>query len=68
MDTALSLLISAGIIAFGIWSVAGAHSSWWSLIGVLPIVIGSISSYQACRFGWGPVETEHPESQHRRPF
>jgi hypothetical protein len=68
MDTALSLLISAGMIAFGAWSVAGAHSNWWSLIAVLPIVIGLISFYQACRSGWGPIETEHPKSQHRRPF
>jgi hypothetical protein len=51
MDTALSALISIGIIAFGIWCVAGGigpHLTW-SLIGLLPISIGSISLIQTAR-------------------
>jgi hypothetical protein len=51
MDTALSFLISAGIIAFGAWSVAGGigpHLTW-SLIGLLPILVGLVSLIQTVR-------------------
>jgi hypothetical protein len=47
MDTALSYLISAGIIAFGVWIVVGTVTAGspmaWTLV---PIVVGSISLYQ----------------------
>jgi len=56
MDTAFSFLISAGIIAFGIWAfgiwiVAGTIAAGsplaWTLMGLLPVIVGSISLYQA---------------------
>jgi hypothetical protein len=51
MDRALSLLISAGIAAFGVWiigyTIASGSPSGWTLAGVLSIILGSISLYQA---------------------
>jgi len=51
MDAAFSFLISIGIIAFGIWMVADtiATGSPWALIGLLTVLVGSISLYQATR-------------------
>jgi hypothetical protein len=51
MDRALSLLISAGIAAFGVWIVGYTMASGsplgWTLMGILSIILGSISLYQA---------------------
>ena len=51
MDQALSFSISAGIAGFGIWiiayTVASGSPLGWTLIGILPIVVGLISLYQA---------------------
>jgi hypothetical protein len=51
MDRALSLLISAGIAAFGVLIVAYTMASGsplgWTLMGILSIMLGSISLYQA---------------------
>ncbi len=53
MDTVLSLLISAGIIAFGVWVVAGTIAAgWplvWTLMGLLPVIVGLISLYGSVR-------------------
>ena len=53
MDTTFSFLISAGIIAFGVWIVAGTITAGspltWTLMGLLPVVVGLISLYQAVR-------------------
>ena len=51
MDAAFSFLISIGIIAFGIWmvAVAIAAGSPWALLGLLTVLVGSISLYQATR-------------------
>jgi hypothetical protein len=53
MDKALSYLISAGIIAFGVWIVVGTVTTGsppaWTLSGLLPLLIGSISLYQVVR-------------------
>ncbi len=53
MDKALSFLISVGIAAFGIWIIADTMGSGslsvWTLLGILPIIIGSISLYQEIR-------------------
>ena len=53
MDAAFSFLISVGIIAFGIWIVAGAIAAGsplaWALMGLLTAIVGSISLYQATR-------------------
>jgi len=50
MDAAFSFLISAGIIAFGIWIVAGTIAAGsplaWTRMGLLPLIVGSISLYQ----------------------
>jgi hypothetical protein len=48
MDAAFSFLISIGIIAFGIWIVAGTPLTW-ALMGLLTVIVGSISLYQATR-------------------
>jgi hypothetical protein len=51
MDAAFSFLISIGIIAFGIWIVAGTIAAGsplaWALMGPLTVIVGSISLYQA---------------------
>jgi hypothetical protein len=53
MDTVLSLLISDGIIAFGVWIVAGALAAgWplaWTLMGLLTVIVGLISLYGSVR-------------------
>jgi hypothetical protein len=50
MDKALSYLISAVIIAFGVWIVVGTVTTGspmaWTLSGLLPLLVGSISLYQ----------------------
>jgi hypothetical protein len=53
MNDVFSFSISLGIIAFGIWITAGtigagAHLAW-ILIGLLPVIVGSISLYLAIR-------------------
>jgi len=51
MDRALSLLISAGIAAFGVWvigyTMASGSPLGWTLMGILSIIPGSISLYEA---------------------
>lgn len=53
MNDAVSFSISLGIIAFGIWIVAGTIGAGsdlaWMLIGLLPVVVGMISLYLAIR-------------------
>ena len=53
MNDAFSLSISVGIIAFGFYiaaSAIGAGSSLaWMLIGLLPVIVGTISLYLAIR-------------------
>jgi hypothetical protein len=49
MDMVLSFLISAGIIAFGVWVVAMTIDEGWSLawplMGLLAVIVGAISLY-----------------------
>jgi hypothetical protein len=49
MDTVLSFLISAGIIAFGVWVVAETITAgWpWTLMGLLAVIVGLLSLYQS---------------------
>ena len=51
MNRALSFLISAGIVGFGIWiiahSIAAGSPLVWTLMGIAPVVVGLISLYQA---------------------
>src|SRR5260221_323187 len=53
MDTVLSLLISVGIIAFGVWIVAGTLAAGsplaWTLMGLLTVIVGLISLYGSVR-------------------
>ena len=53
MNTVLSLLISAGIIAFGVWIVAGTLAAGsplaWTLMGLLTVIVGLISLYGSVR-------------------
>lgn len=53
METVLSVLISVGIIAFGVWIVASAVAAGsafaWILIGLLPVIVGSLSLHEAIR-------------------
>jgi hypothetical protein len=53
MDAAFSFLISIGIIAFGVWILAGTIAAGsplaWTLMGLLTAIVGSISLYQATR-------------------
>jgi hypothetical protein len=53
MDTALSLLISAGIIAFGVWvvvaTIAGGWPFVWTLMGLFPIMTGFVSLYDSIK-------------------
>jgi len=50
VDTALSFLISAGMVAFGFWIVVGTTTAGspfaWTLLGLLPVLVGSASFYQ----------------------
>jgi hypothetical protein len=53
MDTVLSLLISVGIIAFGVWIVVGTLAAGsplaWTLMGLLTVIDGLISLYGSVR-------------------
>jgi hypothetical protein len=53
MDMVLSLLISVGIIAFGVWIVAGTLAAGsplaWTLMGLLTVIVGLISLYGSVR-------------------
>ena len=51
MDTVLSFLISAGIIAFGVWVVAETITAgWpWTLMGLLVVTVGLLSLYGSIR-------------------
>jgi hypothetical protein len=51
MDTVFSFLISAVIIAFGVWVVAVTIATgWpWTLMGMLAVIVGLISLYGSVR-------------------
>ena len=53
MNDAFSFSISLGIIAFGIWIAAGTIGAGshlaWMLMGLLPVIVGTISLYLAIR-------------------
>jgi hypothetical protein len=53
MNAAFSFLISVGILALGIWIVAGSIAAGsplgWTLLGLLAVIVGSISLYEAVR-------------------
>jgi hypothetical protein len=53
MNAILPFLISAGIIAFGVWiifdGIEAGSALDFPLMGILPVVIGSISFYGTLR-------------------
>jgi hypothetical protein len=51
MDTLFLFLISAGIIAFGVWVVAGTITAgWlWTLTGLLAVIVGFLNLYESVR-------------------
>ena len=53
MNAVLSFLISAGIIIFGLWIITYANEAGSplgiTLMGILPVAIGSISFYGTIR-------------------
>ena len=53
MNVVLSFLISAGIVAFGLWvffcTIEAASPIGFTLMGILPVVIGSVSLYGSIR-------------------
>jgi hypothetical protein len=51
MNTVFSFLISAVIIAFGVWVVAVTIATgWpWTLMGMLAVIVGLISLYGSVR-------------------
>ena len=52
MDTVLLFLISAGIVAFGVWVVAGTIAAAWplaSLMGLLAVIVGLLSLFGSAR-------------------
>jgi hypothetical protein len=51
VDTVLSFLISVGIIAFGVWVVAGTITAGWpsTLMGLLAVTVGLFSLYGSVR-------------------
>jgi hypothetical protein len=48
-DTFLSVSISLGIGAFGLWVVVTAGSLLWMILAFLPVIVGLISLYNALR-------------------
>ena len=61
MDMVLSFLISAGIIAFGVWVVVGTITAgWplaWTIMGLLAILVGVLSLYGSVRDARTPEES-----------
>jgi hypothetical protein len=49
MNAALSLLISLGIVAFGLWVAVTAGSLIWTILAFFPVIVGLISLYGAVR-------------------
>jgi hypothetical protein len=49
VDRALAHLVSAGIVAFGVWTIMHAMGSGaplaWTLLGILPLLVGLVSVY-----------------------
>jgi hypothetical protein len=53
MKAVLLFLISAGIIVFGLWAVTCSIKArlliGFTLMGILPVAIGSVSFYESIR-------------------
>ena len=52
MDKVLAYVISAGIVAFGVWILIAGLSSGapflWICVALIPIVIGLLSAFGDC--------------------
>jgi hypothetical protein len=68
MDKVLSLLISAGIIAFGDWVVVGTIAKdlpfVWTLMALFPLLTGFTSFYESLK---GTQDKLSPVSVLKRP-
>jgi hypothetical protein len=57
MDTAVSYLISTGLIAFGAWIVFAAVNASsgsllvWTIMGLMPVAVGLFSLFSETRGG-----------------
>ena len=53
MNATFALSISVGILALGVWIVAGTIAAGsplgWTFLGLLTVIVGSISLYEAIR-------------------
>jgi hypothetical protein len=53
MNAAFSFSISVGILALGVWIVTSTITAGsplgWTLLGLLAVIVGSISLYEAIR-------------------
>ena len=57
MDRVLSFLISVGIIAFGVWVVAGTIAAGWplaQLMGLLAAIVGLLSLFGSAQIAGAP--------------
>ena len=57
MDTVLSFLISAGIVAFGVWVVAGTIAAGLplaQLMGLLAAIVGLLSLFGSAQIAGAP--------------
>ena len=61
MNTALPYVISAGIISFGLWIIAGTLGSGaafgWAFLGFFPAIVGAVSLCQTFVFDIRPTAT-----------
>jgi hypothetical protein len=63
----MDMVVSAGIIAFGVWVVVGTITAgWplaWTIMGVFPILVGVLSLVGSVRdagHGRNPVRSDLP--------
>jgi len=70
MDNFLSLSISLGIAAFGLWAIVTVESLPCTVLAPLPIIVGLISLYGAVREAKAGRNNTLPRqrSSSRRPF
>lgn len=70
MDNFLSLSISLGIAAFGLWGMVTVESLPCTILAPLPIIVGLISLYGAVREAKAGHNNTLPrqDSSPRRPF
>jgi hypothetical protein len=70
MDSILSFLISTGIIVVGglivVCTVIAGSPLAWTVMGLLPVIVGSLSLYDAIQEA--KAKEVEPHQHARRPF